>query len=92
MDVKRLLKAGAAEEEVRERDRISSFARDEDRGRSEQRDRGNPSRGGGIGWMTEPHMAGDGPPDTSILEEQRDGRGSQGVWTMGWAAGAKYTP
>ena len=92
VDVKRLLKAGAAEEEVRERDRISPFARDEDRGRSEQRDRGYPPRSDGVGWMTESHMAGDGPPDTSILEEQRDGRGGQGVWTTDWVAGAKSTP
>ena len=92
MDVKRLLKAGAAEEEVRERDRISSFASDEDRGRSEQRDRGYPPRGDGVGWMAESHMAVDGPPDTGILEEQRDGRSSQGVWATGWVAGAKSTP
>ena len=92
VNVKRLLKAGAAEEEVHERDRISTFARDEDRGRSEQRYRGYPSRSDGIGWVTKSHMAGDGPSDTSILEEQRDGRGGQGSWTTDWVAGAKSTP
>ncbi len=92
VDVKRLLKAGAAEEEVRERDRISPFARDEDRGRSEQRYRGYPPRSDGVIRMTEARMAGNGPPNTSILEEQRDGRSSQGVWTTDWVTGAKPTP